>query len=165
MAKKIKFFIGCEKKSNDEENIINQKYILNYNLIVDNYYPSIGRKKEFFQSLVKNSDKIIIYGIKDIDKNCFLKNLGFSFLEKLIVGVVYFLEIYPYEINKSKKLYIYLFIYFIPYIIITFLLNRLYYYFYFNSFIQYFYFLSNILLLLSIIKYFKFFFIITWYIY
>ena len=103
--KKIKFFIGCEKKSNDEENIINQKYILNYNLIADNYYPSIGRKKEFFQSLVKNSDKIIIYGIQDIDKNCFLKNLGFSFLEKLIVDIVYFLEIYPYEINKSKKLY------------------------------------------------------------
>ena len=74
-------------------------------MIADNYYPSIGRKKEFFQSLVKNSDKIIIYGIKDIDKNCFLKNLGFSFLEKLIVDIVYFLEIYPYEINTSKKLY------------------------------------------------------------
>ena len=99
------FFNIFDNKPIDEENVTNQKYILNYDLIEDYYYPTIGRKLEFLHSLNKNSDKIIIYGVKDIDKNCFIKNLGLSFLAKEIVDFVYFLEIYPFEMNQLKKLY------------------------------------------------------------
>ena len=99
-----KCFNNVEKNENEEENS-NQKYILNYDLIKDNYIPIIGRKNEFARILLKKDEKMCVYGEIGVGKKCFIKKVGFSYIERDIVDKVYFLDIYPIDIKQSKKIY------------------------------------------------------------
>ena len=99
-----------EKKGNNkiEHNNFNEKNLLKYDILLDGYYPLIGRKKEFFRCLEKQSKKVsmCICGNDEEELKYFLKKIGFSFYERMSPCKVYFLEIYENErINKIDLLF------------------------------------------------------------
>ena len=83
----------------------NNKYLLNYDTIKNNYYPIIGRKREFDLCVIKKEEKMCIYGEAGVGKKSFVKKVGFSLLNREMVNKIYYLDIYPNEINQSKRIY------------------------------------------------------------
>jgi len=90
-------------KKSEEKN--NNKYLLNYDSIKFNYYPIVGRKREFDQCVIKKAKKMCIYGEIGVGKKSFVKKVGFSLLDRGIVDKIYYLDIYPNEIKQSKRIY------------------------------------------------------------
>ena len=99
------FGIDIDNCDTPEEIIPLKKYLLDYDSIMDNYCPLIGRKEEFAKFIISNDDKMCIYGPRGVGKKLFSKKVGFTFCERHIVDKAYFLEIYPMEIsNKIFKM-------------------------------------------------------------
>ena len=90
-----------------ETNNFTEKNLLKYDMILDSYYPIIGRENEFFSYLEKqlNEISVCICGDDQEELKFFVKKIGFSLYERIPKCKVYFLEIYENEIKPNERIY------------------------------------------------------------
>ena len=82
------------------------KNILKYDMILNGYYPLIGRNDDFKQCLINlsNDYKITICGQDEEELKSFVKKLGFLFNELNSAYKIYFLEINKNEIVQKGRI-------------------------------------------------------------